>query len=367
MYKNKYRDLENPAIRNPSDLKYTNPEDLDIINISYFKKYLKYTSSNKNSDIINKDYYNLYLKYKNKYLKLKKQFAGNKEQEQQEEYDIIRIKDRNMSIEPNVLILCHGNKEQYCNKITKNYKLVSNSDYLHDSNDLLIHDHLNDILDDNGNFITVDNKELNEPDIIADIYSEEFISKLPLIIFNKVIFMNCPSYNTNLNYNNLQTVKRLYNNNKINDDTEIIITNLLDDIYNNFDVNKDIDIKKNQSLLRMNIGLLTKEYLSNKMYNLNGRIKKKVIDDDTGVAIIKLIKKTNIIDDFELNIIPTQIIITDVSEDHKVDIFNNNNEILVENAPIKRIPSIGRFTFYCGLIFKVSNPTHTSQQDQQKS
>ena len=48
----KYRDLENPAIRNPSDLKYTNPKDLDIINISYFKKYLKYKSK--------------YLKLKNK-------------------------------------------------------------------------------------------------------------------------------------------------------------------------------------------------------------------------------------------------------------------------------------------------------------
>jgi len=46
----KYKNLKNFSIRNPSDLKYTNPKDLDIIN---------------------KDYYNLYLKYKSKYLSLK--------------------------------------------------------------------------------------------------------------------------------------------------------------------------------------------------------------------------------------------------------------------------------------------------------
>ena len=113
----KYKNLKNFSIRNPLDLKYTNPKDLDIINKDYNNLYLKYKNL-KNFSIID-TYYSKYLKYKNKYLKCKYKIKTN---ELKKQLDLNRLYQDLIHIDKSSYLRIYYDDNGYIvNKKIQNY------------------------------------------------------------------------------------------------------------------------------------------------------------------------------------------------------------------------------------------------------
>ena len=173
-----------------------------------------------------------YYKYKSKYLNLKSELINKQSGGAFEKSTVENA---------NTLVLCHGNSDGAGQ----------------------IQEYLNYVLDDSDKYITVDLLQDTQPDITGDIYKiSELKTKLPpRKTFHKVVYLNCPMDNvvpgydattskyTFTVYNSiLASVADFYNNDMLDDNCSIIITNFIDLLYTIFKTNK---IRGGSMLLRI--------------------------------------------------------------------------------------------------------------------